>query len=122
MEAVMRAHDPQMGYSCLAFRSAFDRLLPTPTLNYWRKVEIEEEIERYDQETKTRLPSIKRTIKVKRFRHEGEEDREKWLHWATTFCGYIQNKERGKKDSRAIASPNIITRMFPHPLKSFTWL
>lgn len=73
-------------------------------------MEIEEVVQKYDQATKYRRPFMRKMVKVRRFAHHGNEVREKWIHWATTFCGYIKNKERGKKDSRAIASPNIILR------------
>lgn len=39
-------------------------------------------------------------------------DRRKMFHYSGQFCGYIKHGERAKLERRAIASPNIIKRMF----------
>uniref|UniRef100_A0A1Y1MFN4 Uncharacterized protein n=1 Tax=Photinus pyralis TaxID=7054 RepID=A0A1Y1MFN4_PHOPY len=48
-----------------------------------------------------------------------QETRQYTLKLATSFASYLKHKERGKKDRRAIASGNMILRMFLHIIEEF---
>lgn len=60
---------------------------------------------------------IKRTI-MKTTKNV-EETRTVMLTIASRFASYLKHKERGRKDKRAIASANMILRMFLHFIESF---
>lgn len=49
----------------------------------------------------------------------GETSRAYVLNLATGLASYLKHKERGKKDGRAIASANMIMRMFLHITEDF---
>nr|AJG39087.1 PB1 [Shayang Spider Virus 3] len=61
----------------------------------------------------------KTIIKVKEREMNGEEARIFLLDMATEFCSYLKSKERSKLKRRAIASANMILRMFFEIIERF---
>nr|DBA44211.1 TPA_asm: polymerase PB1 [Orthomyxo-like virus forcipomyiae] len=64
---------------------------------------------------KVRRKKVNRKSKL----YKGEEAKDYFVEIASSFCGYIKHLERGKKDRRAIASPNIILRAFLEIVEDF---
>lgn len=63
--------------------------------------------------TKIRKKLVMQTIE------RGIPSRNFVMDLATGFASYLKHKERGKKDGRAIASANMIMRMFLHITEDF---
>lgn len=74
----------------------------------------------FDKET--RLISTRTILKItcKEVKIEGRHECFTYmLHIARSFCSYIKHDERAKLQRRAIASPNMIMRMFLHIIEDF---
>lgn len=57
--------------------------------------------------------TVKRKARIRKYRETGENKVfEHVVNYMRSFCSYIKHGERGKKDRRAIASANVILRMF----------
>lgn len=70
--------------------------------------------------TKIRRKVISYRYKWRKTKIIGEEKVRNYVfQLSTTFCGYIKHGERSKLERRAIASPNIIKRMFLKIIEDF---
>lgn len=73
----------------------------------------------YDMKTKQRIPKEKVNKKIVEKLIKGDEVKTRMMNCARSFASYIKHKERGKLNRRAIASANMILRMFLYLIEEF---
>nr|AYP67573.1 PB1 [Old quarry swamp virus] len=105
--------------SCLEWIRCFMECIELDTLVYHGTERIQYDKYTYSPETKQRV--LRTLIKVarKKIKVEGADVSTRVLNFARSFCSYLKHKERGKKEGRAIASSNMILRMFLHLIEEF---
>nr|APG77865.1 polymerase PB1 [Beihai orthomyxo-like virus 1] len=120
MEKIFRQNTGKSTHSCLEFLRSFNELLDKNALTYeQKKYEYSErqclnrKLGRFEKKKVKRL--VKRVITE----DNKQNVRSKLMEWACSFCSYLKSKERSKLRRRAIASPNMILRMFFLAIEEF---
>nr|AJG39096.1 PB1 [Wuhan Mothfly Virus] len=104
--------------SCLEWLQSFFSCMELPFLEYEGTEKISYQRTTYNGKTHQR--QLRQLIKMIRKKITLTKDVEyKMLDFARSFASYIKHKERGKKDRRAIASPNMFLRMFLYIIEEF---
>lgn len=112
-------------YSLIGWIKSTMECLEKNNLKHRQVEKIEEIKTTFDESTKQKTTSTKSKLVVKSMTTENvEHTRERMVQLTCRFASYIKNKERGKKDRRAIASGTMFLRAFLHvmelnSLKSF---
>lgn len=106
--------------STLEWIKQFFILFEKPSICFKERREDFKETLIWDDENKQKILVKKPYSYMAEARTTCKEDtQETLIHIATSFASYLKHKERGKKDRRAIASANMIMRMFLHIIESF---
>lgn len=114
-------HTGQNSFNCLEWIQCYMRLYQeAPSLEVISLKEESREIRKFDRTTMqyisaTRNRNFLRTVKI----NKGDDSRQYLRDIARKFASYLKHKERSQKDGRAIASANMIMRMFLHVTEMF---
>lgn len=101
--------------SCLEWLQTYFSLFEKKTIRYLCNIPTVVKKKNYFRETKQYVNVAKTINKIGYKNTEtNEETRTVLLTISTRFASYLKHKERGKKDRTAIASANMILRMFLH--------
>lgn len=118
MAEFFKVHTGQVAFTCLEWMQAFFTCCNEPLLKHKTVTWVEKKTIHVDRVTKQKTP---RTRKIRVIKWVTTVGREKcfrlMMDLARSFCSYIKHGERAKLQRRAIASANIILRVFLYAIE-----